>query len=131
MTEGVHPSAEEIQRLVRSLMDNKVIDKAASDFAWKQRFLGASEADIQEAGSPKPRGSRRPIKARWLRRRAQDKFTNRPSLARRYTDPNPASIRVTNSTSRAESKPRVDKNKSLPNYPAYGSLGSKLIWIGC
>lgn len=51
MTEGMHPSAEEIQRLNRSLME-KVIDKAASDFAWKQRFLDASEAAIQEAGFP-------------------------------------------------------------------------------
>ena len=56
MTESTPPTTpEEIRRLNRDLME-KVIDKAASDPAWKQRFLDNPEEAIQEADFPETEG---------------------------------------------------------------------------
>ena len=48
MAEGI-PTPEELRRLNRSLME-KVLDKAANDPAWKERFLDDPDAALQEAG---------------------------------------------------------------------------------
>jgi hypothetical protein len=54
MMEGSPQTPEEIRRLNRDLME-KIIDKAASDPAWKQRLLDDPEAVIAEAGFPEAR----------------------------------------------------------------------------
>ena len=52
MTEGTPPTPpEQFRQLNRDLME-KVIDKAASDPAWKQRLLDDPEAAMAEAGFP-------------------------------------------------------------------------------
>ena len=51
MTEGTPMTPEEIRQLNRDLME-KIIDKAASDPAWKQRLLDDPEAAMAEAGFP-------------------------------------------------------------------------------
>ncbi len=51
MTEGTPLTPEQFRRLNRDLME-KVLDKAASDPAWKQRLLDDSEAAITEANFP-------------------------------------------------------------------------------
>jgi hypothetical protein len=43
------PPREELRQLRRSLTE-KVLDKAASDPAWRQQLLDNSEAAMQEAG---------------------------------------------------------------------------------
>ncbi len=54
MTEGTPFGPEQFRQMNRDLME-KVIDKAASDPGWKERFLEDSEAAIQEAGFPELR----------------------------------------------------------------------------
>ncbi len=54
MTESTPPNLEQLRQLNRDLME-KVIDKAASDVAWKQRLLNNPEAAINEAGFPEAR----------------------------------------------------------------------------
>lgn len=51
MTEGKPLTPEEIRQLNRGLME-KIIDRAASDPAWKQRLLDEPGAAMQEAGFP-------------------------------------------------------------------------------
>ncbi len=52
MTESIPPTTpEEIQQLKRDLLE-KIIDRAASDPAWKQLLLDEPDAAMQEAGSP-------------------------------------------------------------------------------
>ena len=51
MTEGTPQTPEQFRQLNRSLME-RVIDRAASDPAWKQRLLDEPEATIREAGFP-------------------------------------------------------------------------------
>lgn len=51
MSEGTPLTPENLKQLNRSLME-KIIDKAASDPAWKQRLLDDPEAAVMEAGFP-------------------------------------------------------------------------------
>lgn len=51
MTEGTPMVPEEFRQLNRNLME-KVLDRAASDPAWRERFLDDSEAAKSEAGFP-------------------------------------------------------------------------------
>ena len=48
MTEVITPR-EELRRLKRSLTE-KVLDRAASDPAWKERYLDDPDAAMREAG---------------------------------------------------------------------------------
>ena len=48
MAEGITP-LEELRQLKRSLME-KVLDRAASDPAWKERYLDDPDAAMREAG---------------------------------------------------------------------------------
>jgi hypothetical protein len=55
MTENMPPmTPEQFRQLNRALMV-KVLDKAASDPAWKQRLLDGPEAAMAEAGFPETR----------------------------------------------------------------------------
>ncbi len=55
MTENMPPmTPEQFRQLNRDLME-KVIDKAASDPAWKQRLLDGPEAAMAEADFPETR----------------------------------------------------------------------------
>ena len=51
MTEGTPLTPEQFRQLNRALME-KVLDKAASDPEWKQRFLDDPEAAVAEPGFP-------------------------------------------------------------------------------
>ncbi len=52
MTEGMPPmTPHQIRQLNRDLME-KMLDKAESDPAWKQRLLDDPEAAMMEAGFP-------------------------------------------------------------------------------
>lgn len=51
MNEGNALTPEQLRRLNRGLME-KVLDRAAGDPAWKQRFLDDPEAALREAGFP-------------------------------------------------------------------------------
>ena len=48
MAEGI-PTPEEVRQLNRALME-KVLDRAASDPAWKQQLLDDPDAAMREAG---------------------------------------------------------------------------------
>ena len=54
MAESRPPTLEQTRQLYRSLTE-KVLDKAASDPAWKQQLLDDSEAAMQEAQFPEIR----------------------------------------------------------------------------
>ena len=71
MTEGMPPTPEEIRQLDRDLME-KVLDKAASDPVWKERFLEDSEAAIQEAGFPELRSLQKVYETAVLAQASED-----------------------------------------------------------
>ncbi len=50
MAEGITP-LEELRQLNRALME-KVLDRAASDPAWKERYLDDPDAAMREADFP-------------------------------------------------------------------------------
>ena len=54
MTENMPPVPEEYRQLNRSLME-KVLDRAASDPAWKQQLLDDPEAALRATGFPEVR----------------------------------------------------------------------------
>ncbi len=51
MAERMPPSPEELQQLHRSL-NEKVLDRSASDPRWKQQLLDDPDATLREAGFP-------------------------------------------------------------------------------
>jgi hypothetical protein len=54
MTEGTPPTPEQLRQLNRDLME-KMLDKAASDPAWKQRLLDDWEGAMMETDFPEAR----------------------------------------------------------------------------
>lgn len=70
MTEGTPLTPEEFRQLNRDLME-KVLDRAASDPAWKQRLLDDPEAAIAEAGFPETEKLLEEAQARSLSEEAE------------------------------------------------------------
>lgn len=83
MTESIPPTPEQFRQLNRGLME-KVLDKAASDPVWKERFLEDSEAAIQEAGFPELRSLQRVYETAVRAQESEDEVQGQDMRRSRY-----------------------------------------------